>query len=383
MNKFAYYLLCAFAVATVLPMTATTLVLGLLIIVFAADLVRKNIDAADFKKDSLLYVAIYGWKAVTRALATSAGEIVKIKGVWDRIPYVVIGFYNIHRDVVIRIFHILFLANAVIVIYALGQKFFGMPPLYKPLFYGDSGRMSGYFGHPNQYAGCISIVLLTNATLALYHDKRFFLYLPFLLTGLIFSGTRSYFLGVFVCFLIILLLAKSFKKMTAYSLIAVAAVAVIMFTVPWFSQRIADGFSLDKNIYRLNIWKISWNTFLDHPIVGVGNGMLRQQLAPYVKQGVIDTDAHAHSLYLHELAEGGIPGFILVVGAHLYFMIKYFRVFGRSSDSLLRAFSLGMALSFANLLVAGIFEYNFGAAIVALNINFLMGVLEGHRLTSE
>jgi hypothetical protein len=31
--------------------------------------------------------------------------------------------------------------------------------------------------------------------------------------------------------------------------------------------------------------------------------------------------------------------------------------------------------------VAGMFEHNFGAAIVAMNINFLMGVLEGYRLT--
>jgi hypothetical protein len=31
--------------------------------------------------------------------------------------------------------------------------------------------------------------------------------------------------------------------------------------------------------------------------------------------------------------------------------------------------------------VAGIFENNFGAAIVALNVNYLMGVLEGYRLT--
>jgi O-antigen ligase len=384
LNKAAFYLLYAFAAATVLPMSATTVVLGLLIIVFAVDLFRESIVKAGFKRDSLLYVAIYVWKAFTRVLATlSAKEILKIKGVWDRIPYIVIGFYKIHRDTVLRIFHILFIANVIIIVYALGQKYLGIPPIYKPLIFpGEVQRISGYFGHPNQYGGCISIILIANICLAIYYDKRFFRYSPILLIGLVFAGSRSYFLGIFVCFVIILLLSRSFKKMMTYSLIALVAVAVIALTLPWFSQRVADSFSVEKNIYRLNIWRISWNAFLDHPVTGVGSGLLRQHLAPYVKQGLIDTDAHAHSLYLHELAEGGIPGFILVVGVHIYFLIKYFKVFSGSSEPLLKALSLGMALSWVNLLVAGVFEYNFGAAIVALNINFLMGVLEGYRLTN-
>jgi hypothetical protein len=88
-------------------------------------------------------------------------------------------------------------------------------------------------------------------------------------------------------------------------------------------------------------------------------------------------------MYLHELAEDGVPGFILVIGTQVYFLVKYFRLHSRTSEPLLKAFSLGVALAFVNLLVAGIFENNFGAAIVALNINFLMGVLEGYRLTEQ
>jgi O-antigen ligase len=381
MNKPVEYLLYAFAVATVLAMSATTIVLGLLLIVLVRDFWRKNIGTEDFKRDSLLYVVLYAWKAFTRALATSVRDIPKIKGVWDRIPYVVIGFYKIHRDTVIRIVHILFIANAIIVLYALGQKFIGIPALYKPLFYENSGRISGYFGHPNQYGGCISIILIINISLALYQNKRFFVYTPFLLTGLVFSGSRSYFLGVFVCFVILLLLSKSFKKIAKYSATAILVIAVIMLTVPWFSQRISDSFSLEKNVYRLNFWKISWNTFLEHPVTGVGSGMLPKYLAPYEEQGLIDNTAHAHSLYLHELAEDGVPGFIIVIGVHIYFLVKYMKVFRASSEPLLKAFSLGVALSFVNLLAAGIFENNFGAAIVALNINFLMGVLEGYRST--
>lgn len=381
MNTPALYLLYAFAVATVLPMSATTIVLALLLIFLMRDLYLRTTHKEDFKKDSLLYVVLFAWKALTRALATSIREIPQIKGVWDRIPYIVIGFYKIHRRSLLRILHILFMANAIIIVYALGQHFLGIPALYKPLFYENSGRMSGYFGHPNQYGGCISIVFIINLCIALYQDKRFLYYTPILMAGVVAAGSRSYFMGVFVCFLVLLALSRSVKKIVIYSVISGLVVALIALTVPWFSQRVISSFSIEKNVYRLNFWSISWNIFIDHPVTGVGNGMLPNYLEQYKEKGLIDNTAHAHSLYLNELAENGVPGFLLVVGAHVYFFIKYFNVFRRSSEPLLKAFSLGIALSYVNLLTAGIFEYNFGAAIVAMNINFLMGVLEGHRLT--
>jgi O-antigen ligase len=384
MAKPVLYLLYAFAFATVLAMSATSIVLALFLIFFFKDLFKKTIRMGDFKKDSLLYVALYSWKAFTRALAKSIRDIPKIKGVWDRVPYIVIGFYQIHNETVIKIFHILFIANTVIILYALGQHFFGIPAIYKPLFFDeDSSRLSGYFGHPNQYGGCISIIFIMNICLALYQNKRFFSYSPFLLVGLIYSSSRSYFLGVFICLVILLALTRSFKTILKYSVILVLIIAVIALTVPWFSQRIEDSFSLDKNMYRLNFWIISWNVFLEHPIAGVGSGMLPGYLEPFKEKGLIDNTAHAHNLYLHELAENGIPGFILVIGTHIYFLVKYFKLHCRTSEPLLKAISLGVALAFVNLLVAGIFENNFGAAIVAMNINFLMGVLEGYRLTEQ
>jgi O-antigen ligase len=381
MNKPAIYLLYAFAVATVLPMSATTIALALLIVLLARDFIRGTVSKGDFKKDSLLYVALFAWKAITRALATSVREIPRIKGVWDRVPYVVIGFYKIHRESLLRIVHILFIANSVIVVYALGQHFLGIPALYKPLFYEDSGRMSGYFGHPNQYAGCIAIVLIVNICFALYQDRRFLSYTPFLIAGLVFAGSRSYFLGVFIGFIVLLLLSKSVKTIAIYSAGAAAIIAVILITVPSFSQRISSAFSLEQNAYRLNNWKISWNIFLEHPVVGVGSGMLPSHLEPFKERGLIDFTQHAHNMYIHELAENGVPGFILVIGTQVYFCIKYFKIHYGASDPLMKAISLGVALSLLNLLVAGMFEHNFGAAIVAMNINFLMGVLEGYRLT--
>jgi len=224
-------------------------------------------------------------------------------------------------------------------------------------------------------------VLIVNICIAIYQDKRFFYYTPFLIAGVVAAGSRSYFLGIFVCFVVLLALSGSVKKILLYSVISGLVVVLIAVAVPWFSQRISSIFSIEQNVYRLNNWKISWNIFLEHPLTGVGSGMLPGYLEPYKEKGLIDFTSHAHNMYIHELAEGGVPGFILVIGTQLYFFIKYFRVHKSAFDPLLKAVSLGVALSLLNLLVAGIFEHNFGAAIVAMNINFLMGVLEGYRLT--
>ena len=101
----------AFAVATVLAMSASSIVLALLLLLLFKDLFQKTATMDEFKKDSLLYVALFAWKAFTRALATSVRDIPKIKGVWDRVPYIVIGFYKINRKHVLRILHVLFMAN--------------------------------------------------------------------------------------------------------------------------------------------------------------------------------------------------------------------------------------------------------------------------------
>ena len=92
MNKTVPYLLYAFAVATVLPMSATSIALALLLIVFLRDFFQKTISMADFKKDSLLYVALFAWKAFTRALATSIRDIPKIKECLLRLSQLVTEF---------------------------------------------------------------------------------------------------------------------------------------------------------------------------------------------------------------------------------------------------------------------------------------------------
>ena len=183
MNKTALYLLYAFAVATVLAMSATTIVLALLLIVFIRDLYRKTVRREDFKKDSLLYVVLFAWKAFTRALATSVREIPKIKGVWDRVPYIVIGFYRIHREAVVKICHILFHCEQPDHALCPWSAFSRDPPLYKPLIYENTGPHERIFRPPEPVRRLYLDHSHHEHLSGIFHNKRFFYYPRFLTRG--------------------------------------------------------------------------------------------------------------------------------------------------------------------------------------------------------
>jgi hypothetical protein len=378
------WLLCALAAATVLGPTASSLVLAVLIAAVVVQVIRREILVSDFRLDALVYVAVFSWNAFTRALATSVPEVAKVRLAWYRMPYLVVGGIKIDRPSLLRVLHVLFGANALIVVLALGQRFLGLPVVGEPLFDASSpARVQGLTGHPNSYAGCIAIVLLLNIGIALYHDRRYFAYTPFLGAGLLFSGSRGYVLGVAVGLVVMLAMSPSLRRSPRYLGIALLVVVVAVMATPGLSQRLADGVVPDRNAYRASFWEISWDIFRDHPVVGIGSGMLPDRLEPYQASGVIDNSAQAHSLYLQELAEDGLPGLVLVTGAYVYFLVKYFRLHRRARDSVMAGVSLAAAAAVLTLLIEGFFDFNFGNAIVAIVLNLVLGLVDGHRHAVE
>ncbi len=383
MKKLGVLLLYGFAVATVLPMAATTIVLALLALVTVCDLARREVRPADLKPDALLYAAQYCWEGVTRALASSWRQVADVRGVWDRIPYVVVGCRRIERGTLLRVLHVLFAANVVVVLYALGQEYLGLPVLMQPFFTTGTARLRGLFVHPNRAGACMSMILLVDIALTVRHDRRFGWYIPPLVAGLVLSGARSYVLGVLVGFAVIVALARSLAAASRYVAVAALAAALAVAAVPWFGPRMLEGLQPSHNLYRLHFWRIAWATFVEHPLAGVGSGMLTTVLQPFADSGVVDNALHAHSLYLQQAAENGAIGLIVALGVYGYFTAKYFRVFNDASDPLTAALGLGVALAWVDVLAAGFFEDNLELAIVAMNLNFLMGLLEGYRLAGS
>ena len=83
---------------------------------------------------------------------------------------------------------------------------------------------------------------------------------------------------------------------------------------------------------RLSLWRVAWEAFRDHPLLGVGPNNYRIVFSHYF-QGKMEGQliwASAHNLYLQQLAERGILGFAAlaaVLGA------LAFRAFRRAREN--------------------------------------------------
>jgi O-antigen ligase len=372
--------LCVYAASTALGPGPASIATAPLVVAIAVQAIRRRVRATDIPRDALVFIAVFAWKACTRALAGSKREALKVlRHGWWRLPYVLVGTITIDRRSLSRVLHALFAANAALVVVSIGQHVFGQKTASGQLFDSSSpARLQGFAGHPNSYAGCVALVLLLNLGIALGHERRWFAYTPFLAAGLLLSGSRGYVLAVAVGLVVLVALSPSNRRSPRAIAIGVLVVVVAVLATPGLSRRLTDSVIPDRSTYRVTFWQISWDLFRDHPIVGIGSGKLSEQLAPHEAAGEIDNNAQAHSLYLQELAEDGLPGLVLVVGTYVYFGVKHLRMNRRTRDPVLAAISLAALAGVVTLLVEGLVDFNFGNAIVAIVFSFVLGVVEGH-----
>jgi len=375
------YLIYLYAAASCISIAATNGILAILTIIF----LKRSYDArkmAGSAEDFRFFAGVYGWKAVTLVANGLWTKVYRIRELWDKMPCLVLSRAGVKKHTMETASHVLFATNSLLIVWAVMQKYFNCPFIYQPLTMPGNGRMLGYFGHPLHYGGYIAIVLLLALALTLFYRRRFGIYLPFLVAGLVISGSRSYFIGVSVAGLILMGL-KSRKIALAFIVIAPLAALIVASTYPNFSERLSFASLHASFTMRAVFWSIAWKAFLENPFFGVGYEEFSNYLKPYAEQGLIDNHAHAHNLYLQELAAGGIVGGALIVATFIYFIRKYYLCFVQSEDALLKSLSIGLCSAYVCLSVAGLTEYNFGSAVVWLLLTFLMGLTASYKKEIE
>jgi len=374
--NFLIYLYAAFSCFSI---AATNGMLAVFTIIFIRKYVVEKRFGAPFENFGI-FGAIYGWKGITLIANGLWMKIYRVRELWDKLPCLVLGNAGVNKNTLEKTAHVLFSANSALVVYAILQKYAGLPPIDQPLIRYDQ-RMVGYFGHPLHYGGYISIVLLMALALSLFHERRFAAYLPLLMVGLVLSGSRSYFIGISVAGFILMGL-KSRKIVLVSATIAPVAALITAFIYPNFGKRVSFAALHGSLTVRMEFWSLAWQAFLKHPFFGLGYEEFSNYLKPYVVSRMLGNHAHAHNLYLQELADGGILGGALIVATFIYFIRKYYLCFVKYEDPLLRSFAIGICASYICLAVAGITEYNFGAAVVWLLLTFLMGLTESYKTTT-
>ena len=172
---------------------------------------------------------------------------------------------------------------------------------------------------------------------------------PFLLFGIMGTGSRGGFLTMFIIFVFLAIRGKKKAQGFAATIAMLVIFVVMMPEEKWerfkttFAPQEERGFASQS---RLDLWKAGWKMFTESPIVGVGHDNY-QMLSPryvgyFAGQTPIEYQPHlegtpghrgfvAHSTWFQSLADGGLifclPFFSLFVMALLLlYRVRRYRV---------------------------------------------------------
>ncbi len=170
--------------------------------------------------------------------------------------------------------------------------------------------------------------------------------------ALVMSGSRGGYVGLVAMVLLWALLTFRGRLRVLMLAVAVALPLAGYFMVDEVTQRVDVAVTevttylvkgvpegvhgAESSAIRFEMWRAAWMTFLDHPLLGVGDGNYNKGVQPYIDQGLVDVGVgghgHPHNAYMNVLMCRGIVGY-LVMMAMLFYPLYYFARSYRDSPS--------------------------------------------------
>jgi O-antigen ligase len=252
-------------------------------------------------------------------------------------------------------------------------------------------RISGFMGQWMTYSGLQMLVLVMLCAYASYFSwRRRWWILPLsvlLAVSLYLTFTRNAWLGAVAGITAVLCLTRP----RAIGVFALLLLVLFIFAPETAYQRLRAGLdSADATTRgRIELVQTSLRLIRDNPWFGVGPKSVNTEALRYRgSQEFPDwMYQHMHNNFLQIAAERGIPGLLLWI----WFMIQLVRdsilVFrGRGSadpQSFAVVASIAAMGSWLALMVAGMFEYNFGDSEVLTLFLFIMSAPNAAQLKSE
>ena len=196
-------------------------------------------------------------------------------------------------------------------------------------------RVAGGFGHPNQLAGFLVLLVPFSIAGAVLSSRTRLIHwagLALAVLGIYFTFSRSALVALAV--VPFLFLGRRFF---------VAAPVLVLLLAVLTPGLIGERFSslslqTAETGTRLSIWRTSTTIWAEHPLVGVGPGGFPQAYAEaptpgkqYLPGTALEAPPHAHNLFLHVLAEQGLVGLLALLGV-LFLVLLRTRRLQRSPD---------------------------------------------------
>ncbi len=143
------------------------------------------------------------------------------------------------------------------------------------------------------------------------------------------TGSRGGTLGFVVAALIVFLagpVRHRFAKLALVAVFAVVALAVLAASnLDVAAQRVASPGTATRTIeYRVAMWQMALNMFLDHPVVGVGTNGWGIYYNIYREPGAPGSYLRVHNAFMQLLAENGLQGVLVYLGLYLAAAVSAF-----------------------------------------------------------
>jgi O-antigen ligase len=230
---------------------------------------------------------------------------------------------------------------------------------YLLLSYDNLGRRpQGMLSLYMTYSGLLMLVTCAAVSRIMFgaHHRAWAAFvLPALVLALIFSFTRSAWVGACVG-VGILFLMRDFRLL---GLLPILLGAFLVFAPANLTSRLYSTFSLTdaSNADRVAMMRSGWRIIKSDPLTGVGPDMVIQVYPHYRdKSAVNQLNPHLHNVPLQIAAERGIPALII----WLWFIATLAIDFVRRRKSAFPSLSNAGLAAIGAMLAAGLFEYNFG-----------------------
>jgi O-antigen ligase len=219
-------------------------------------------------------------------------------------------------------------------------------------------RPQGALGLYMTYSGLLMLVAcaaVSRVMFAKHHRAWAALVLPALILALVFTFTRSAWVGACVGIGLLFLL-RDFRLL---ALLPVALGCFLAFAPAAITTRLYSTFSLTdpSNVDRVAMMRSGVRIIKDDPLTGVGPNMVIQVYPHYRdKSAVNQLNPHLHNVPLQIAAERGLPALAVWV----WFIVTLVRDFLKRRRSEFPSLSNAGLAAIGAMLAAGLFEYNFG-----------------------
>jgi O-antigen ligase len=223
-------------------------------------------------------------------------------------------------------------------------------------------RISSVFSHYMTFSGwTLVVVLLLAGDMAFNRPRRMWWSVPvFLLccTALMLSFTRNAWIGLAAGLLVAVALRRP-RYLLAFPLVVLALALLAPTPVVDRAISILDP-QQHSNYDRICMMRSGIDMVADHPLTGVGLGMVKRRYSEYrVADAPRERVAHLHNNLAQIAAERGLLGLASYFAVLIIFFVEAWRVFARRDGPMKPAVG-ACVVAVVGITVAGFFEYNWG-----------------------